>query len=563
MRWIIISRGGRRIQVLLAAFLLACISLWSTQEAWAVTAQKVDEDPEGNPYVAGELIVVYESGVETKAAEELPEEVEGEVEEELPAVDAQVIEFPEVKQEGSEAEREQDLQQKKEALERQPGVVAADYNYLRAASFVPDDPRFEAQYGLDKIGAPQAWNRTPGDPNVRISIVDTGIDVGHPDLGSKVVAQRSFVGPVESSSGQDNAGHGTAVAGVAAAITDNARGVAGTCPDCSLMAAKVGNKLRSISAKDEIEGINWSTDNGADVINISLGGAGAIEAEKRAVDRARSEGIVVVAAAGNEDTNEPSYPAAYPSAISVAATNRNDRKADFSNFGRTIDVAAPGVDILTTDIRRGDGFGSGNYSDPSGTSFSSPFAAGVAGLLVAQGRSADEVRSRLESTAEDIGPGGKDSYYGNGRIDAAAAVGAVAQTPPPEGLPNTAPKIKAGRPGPGAEIKDRKPTIRATVKDAQTDLEKSDITLTFDGKETGEFGYSGGRDRLSYEPSGKLDPGRHSVKIVARDEQGRTTTEKWSFRAEEPRGDPTTNVQFGLGFPFSDLPGEFPFGMFR
>ena len=441
------SAGNRPVQVLLVAVATALMSLWFAADAQGQATQKVDEDASGADYVAGELLVTYESGLSSEAAETLPEKAGGRVSQSLTEVDTQVVTFPEIEGEASGETREQSLERKKKALEADPAVASVDYNYLRQAFFIPDDPRFDNQYGLAKIKAPAAWNTTQGNRKVRIAIVDTGIDNNHPDLGSKIVAQRSFVGATTSPSGQDNAGHGTAVAGVAAAVTDNGRGVAGTCPNCSLMAAKISNSTDAIAVADEIQGINWATNNGADVINLSLGGPGAIEAEERAVNRAWNNGIVVVAAAGNAGTQEPNYPAAYRRSISVVATDRRDRKAGFSSFGRTVDVSAPGVNITTTDIVGPGGFAGGDYSSVDGTSFSSPMVAGVAGLLDAQGRTAPGIRKRLQSTATDLGSDGRDNRYGHGRINAAAAV--------KRGRTNVPDKPKPDRPKPNSKDRPR------------------------------------------------------------------------------------------------------------
>lgn len=413
---------NRTIPTLLAAILGALVLLFYAAGAQGQAAPAVDQDSQGADYVAGELLVTYESGLSSEAAEDLPEESGGRVSQTLGELNTQVVSFPEVQEEAASETREQALERKKRELEGDPSVASVDYNYIRQAFFTPDDPRFDDQYGLDKIKAPTAWNTTKGDRKVRIAIVDTGIDTNHPDLKSKIVAQRSFAGPTESPSGRDTAGHGTAVAGVASAITDNGAGVAGACPNCALMAAKISNSTDAIAVADEVQGINWARKNGADVINLSLGGPGAVDVEQEAVNRAWKAGVVVVAAAGNAGSREPNYPAAYRRSISVVATDARDRKAGFSSFGGTVDVAAPGVDITTTDIVGPGGFAGGGYASVDGTSFSSPMTAGAAGLLAAQGRTAPEIRKRLQSTATDLGVDGKDSVYGHGRINAAAAI---------------------------------------------------------------------------------------------------------------------------------------------
>lgn len=403
-----------RFHMVLAATLGALLVLWLAPAASGDTP-KVDEDPDGVPYVAGELLITYEEDAPSKVVEELPQEVEGEVEDTLPLADTQVVEFPKVKESGSEEEREKTLEQKKAELEKAPAVAAVDYNYVRELLYVPNDLKFRAQYGLKKIEAPKAWDRSRGSPRTRIAIVDSGIQARHPDLNAKVAAQYDFGN--RDRVAEDTVGHGTHVAGVAAAETGNRTGVAGTCPNCKLIVAKI-DRRGTIDAAGVVRGIKWSADRGADVINLSLGAEGYVEAEARAVRYARGKGAVVVAAAGNEarQGNPRIYPAAYRGVMAVGSTTRSDRRAGFSSFGKWVDVTAPGVDILSTYGR--------SYRYLDGTSFSSPFVAGVAGLLDSQGRGPRSIERRILSTAKDLGANGRDPYYGAGRVDAAAAVGA-------------------------------------------------------------------------------------------------------------------------------------------
>ncbi len=251
-------------------------------------------------------------------------------------------------------------------------------------------------------------------------MVDTGIDANHPDLKGKVIAQHDFVH--NDGTANDTAGHGTHVAGTIAASTNNGVGVAGGCPRCRLLAARVLAKNGGYDS-DIARGIVWSANNGARVINLSLGGAAYSTALKRAVDYAYNKGAVVVAAAGNTGNGTYHYPAAYPDVIAVAATDSADRRASFSSYGNWVDVAAPGVDILSTYPRwLESNFYEPGYKFMEGTSMASPHVAALAGLLAAQGRSKSEIRFRLLSTADDIGPEGRDRYTGAGLIDAAKAV---------------------------------------------------------------------------------------------------------------------------------------------
>jgi thermitase len=203
-------------------------------------------------------------------------------------------------------------------------------------------------------------------------------------------------------------------------------GVAGTCPNCSILAAKVLDATSVGTDFGVAQGIDWSKNNGAKVINLSLGGPGKSTALENAVNNAWNAGVVVVAAAGNTGDNTTFYPGAFTNSIAVAATDKHDKRASFSTYGNWIDVAAPGVKIASTYP-----VALGSYKYISGTSMASPHVAGLAGLLASQGKTNSQARNSIETTAVDLGAAGKDQFYGNGRIDAQAAVGGSPPPPPP------------------------------------------------------------------------------------------------------------------------------------
>lgn len=407
---------NRHLFVLTIAGALAILALWFSPEATAASERLLDETDNGATYVAGELIVTYKEDSSKEAppdiTEILPEQAQAEVADDLPLVDTQVIELPGIKDEASENVREQSLERAKERIADDPAVEAVDYNYVRRFSYTPNDPRYRDQYGLRQIEAPRAWDRTRGRATVRIGIVDSGIRASHPDLNGKLISQYDFGNG--DSVAEDTEGHGTHVSGVAAAETGNRAGVAGVCPNCKLVVAKV-DRRGEIDAAAVIKGINWAANRRAKVINLSLGAPGYVEAEARAVRYAQRRGAVIVAAAGNANSTVREYPAAYRGVLAVASTNRAGTRANFSNKGNWIDVAAPGVGILST--------APGGYTSLSGTSFSSPYVAGVAGLLASQRRGPAATSRRITGTATDLGSNGRDPFYGAGRLDAAAAVG--------------------------------------------------------------------------------------------------------------------------------------------
>ena len=296
----------------------------------------------------------------------------------------------------------------------------------------PSDPLYADQTDLAQIGVPEAWKTTRGDPSVVVAVIDSGVDLAHPDLvGVHVVAPRNEVW--NSSDVTDADGHGTHVTGTILADTNNAVGIAGIAPDSSLMPIKVASDSGSLSFSDVLDGVDWARVHGANIINMSLGGQ--LTPEQAALGQptftaARSAGVLMVAAAGNEATTVRMYPASFQGVMSVSAVDSTDTIADFSNTGVAVDIAAPGVDLVST-------MNDGGYLVASGTSMASPHVAGVAALVEAArpGLTVDQVEAVLRSSAVDLGAPGHDNLYGDGRVDAAAALTA----PVPDPIPNLDP----------------------------------------------------------------------------------------------------------------------------
>lgn len=400
---------GRRIGVVLVALLGASALLSLSSMAQGETSgNAVDKDSAGAPYAAGELIVVYKESASDRAVQSVDGEAGARTKDDLPALHAKLIEFPEIESERSQDTRERDLRDAKAGIERNPAVKDVYYNYVRTASFTPDDPKFKHQYGLKKPDFDDAWNRTRG-LHTRVAIVDSGADLKHPDLRKKAVAQRDFVNNDDTV--EDLFGHGTHVAGIAAARTDNGTGVAGGCPYCRLIIAKALDKDGVGYDSDIANAIMWSADQGAKAINLSLGNPAPDSILKQAIDYATSKGAVVIAAAGNNEADGSDYPAAYGNVIAVAATGPNDGRDNSYDHGDYIDVSAPGLDIIST-------VPGGGYAYYSGTSMATAHVTALAGLLAAQGRGPKAIRHRIMRTTVDLGPAGRDPYYGTGRIDA-------------------------------------------------------------------------------------------------------------------------------------------------
>lgn len=330
---------------------------------------------------------------------------------------------------------------------REPDVEYAELNYYAYALLVPNDPYYSLQWHFNDASAginiELAWDITTGDAGVTIAVLDTGIAYENykgfeqaPDLtGTLFVAGYNFVKGNEHANDDD--GHGTHVAGTLAQTTNNNQDVAGIAFDCSIMPVKVLSRRGVGSYTDIADGIYFAADNGADIINMSLGGAGDSTTLRDAVAYAYNQGVTIICAAGNEfqEGNPPSYPAAYDDyCIAVGATRYDRTRAYYSNTGSYLDLAAPGGDLNVD--QNADGYGDGilqqtfglNPKDWGlwfyiGTSMAAPHVSGVAALLISTGVSGpDTIRQVLEDTAIDLGPAGWDAEYGWGLVDAYAVL---------------------------------------------------------------------------------------------------------------------------------------------
>jgi subtilisin family serine protease len=300
-------------------------------------------------------------------------------------------------------------------------VTFAEPDVAVSGDFVVSDPAYldpSRGYGQQLLGLDAAWNITPGSGDVVIAIVDTGINAAHPEFAGRIVPGYDFINKDDNAT--DDHGHGTHVAGIAAAGI-NGVGTVGVCPECKLMPVKVLSAGNSGTWGSVSKGILFAVDNGADVINLSLGATISSTTLISAVQYAADHDVVVVAAAGNLASKLPFYPAAAPGVIGVSGTDMQDSFWAVSNYGDYIDVAAPGVAIYSTYY---DLVNSSGYAFMSGTSMASPFVAGLAGLVRSDrpDLTAVETSELLGQTAVDLGDAGWDPYYGSGRIDAGTAL---------------------------------------------------------------------------------------------------------------------------------------------
>lgn len=306
----------------------------------------------------------------------------------------------------------------------------------------PNDPLFAQQWALEQsndedMDALQAWGITIGDPSVRVVVLDTGTQQDHPDIHQ--VTGQSFTGTgVNGGPGNDCDNHGTCVAGCIAATINNNFGVVGIAPGTRVQAAKIFNEidflglfcLPFLESQDSwtVAGITWASTSGARVTNSSWGGGSASPAITTAFDTTAAAGVLHIAAAGNDGTATLNYPSSLASVNAVAALASDGSRASFSTYGPGLFISAPGAAVLTTDRTGSDGYGGDAWTTIDGTSFASPYTAGVAALVISANPALtpDEVKSILAQTAVDKGTPGYDTDFGWGFVNAGAAVAAAA-----------------------------------------------------------------------------------------------------------------------------------------
>lgn len=298
----------------------------------------------------------------------------------------------------------------------------AEPHYVYLTNEAPDDPMLEKanipndllfsqyQWNLPAIETNRGWNLSKGSKDVIIAVIDTGADLDHTDLHGQFVSGYNVVDPKKKPS--DDVGHGTHVSGIIGALVNNGEGVAGMSWYNKIMPVKALDASGSGTTYAVAEGVIWAADHGAKVINMSLGNYADSQFLHDAIKYAYDRDVLLVAASGNDNTERPGYPAAYPEVLAVGATNQDMSRAEYSNYGDYIDVTAPGTNIAST-------YPGNQYAALSGTSMASPHVAAMAGLIRSLNPDLTnrEVMDLMISQAVDLGAKGKDKYYGNGQVD--------------------------------------------------------------------------------------------------------------------------------------------------
>lgn len=471
------------------------------------------------------------------------------IEEEIPGSRTKVIDLP----------KDLPVEKAVTIYENVPFVEYAEPDFVLEPTKFPNDPFFDRLWGLHNTGqtggdydvdidAPQAWNVSVGDPDTTVAVIDSGVNIGHPDLKDNIWINPGEIprngkdddnnGYVDDTRGwdfinddpsvydrQDGERHGTHVAGTIAAVGNNDRGVTGVNWRASIVPLKfLGPEGGFVS--DAVEAIDYAVAEGVDISNNSWGGGFYSQTLKDAIDRADAAGHLFVAAAGNggsdgmgdDNDQNPFYPASYDSSniISVAATNKGDYLTRFSNYGdTTVDLGAPGLNILST-------LPGNDYGYFSGTSMAAPHVAGTAALIksTSPGLDDNQIKTQIMSYVDER-PALQGKTVSGGRLNAYRAI--------TENGDGEDPVVFNVEPAPNATIEDRTPIIRAIVRDNRTNLAKQNIRLYLDGRRLTNFYYNRDNDRLA-RGTGRLSYDRHTVKILAYDGAGNVKIARWSFR---------------------------------
>lgn len=368
-------------------------------------------------WAKGRILVVPRAGLPAQAFANILKDHEGKARK-IGQSELYIVDVPEYSEEGIVA-----------TLQRHPHLKFADLDHAVTPAFVPNDPMYTNAWQHPIIGSPAAWDITQGS-GITIAILDTGIDNTHPDLASKLVSGWNFYD--NNSNFSDVLGHGTAVAGTAAAATNNSVGIAAIAGQSMIMPLRITD-LNGIGYSSTIsQALIYAADHGARVANASFEGLSSNLSIRNAAQYMKDKGGLVTVSAGNTGTLE-SFTVT-TSMLAIAATDLYDNKANFSSYGDYVSLAAPGQNFYSTRL-------GGDYMPVAGTSFSSPLTAGVIALMMSANPQLGsvDIENLLFSTAVDLGAAGKDVYFGYGRVNAAAAVLAAKNATPT--IDSTAPAI--------------------------------------------------------------------------------------------------------------------------
>jgi subtilisin family serine protease len=447
-------------------------------------------------FAQGQILVKPAAGLASEKLDKILEESGGKARRRLKGLETRVVEVPV----GRELEFANRLSKRKD-------IAYAEPNLRFKPEAVVNDPSYGSQWHLPLMGVPTAWANGSGK-GVTVAICDTGVNAAHPDLAGQVV--NGWNTSANNADTSDIYGHGTKVAGVVAATANNLVGGASVAPAAKILAMRITDSSDgSAYISDMAECVTWAADNGARVANISYSGAAGSATVWNAGSYMMSKGGLVVVAAANAAT-DPGYDNS-PYVFTAAATDSGDNRASYSNYGKFVDIAAPGSSIFTTE--RG-----GGYATVSGTSFASPNAAAVAALVLSTNPALQptDVTAIITSSAKDLGTVGWDAYFGFGRVDAGAAVTMAANVATSD---RTAPTVAVQTPGTGTTVKD---LVTVDVK-ATDDFGVMSVDLYADGVLVGTDTQEDPAVPYVYRfawDSTKVSDGTHKLTAKAKDAAG-------------------------------------------
>ncbi|MEW6207796.1 MAG: S8 family serine peptidase [Acidobacteriota bacterium] len=458
-------------------------------------------DRERETFVRGRLLIGVRPQIAKKSARRLFADFGARRSTEIRGTQVYIVDLPEGVSEESYIDIYSSL----------PEVEFVELDQLHSPDeMIPNDPSFQSQWHLPKVSAPAAWSLTTGSNAVKIAILDTGVDPYHPDLSSKLVPGWNIFNNTPDT--RDVYGHGTKVAGVAAASTNNATGVASVGWNCLIMPIRVSDTKGYATTSAIANGLVWAADHGARVANISY----KVTTSSTVTNSAKyfyGKGGVIAVSAGNDATFDSAPDNPY--VLTVSGTASDDSLASFSTRGNNIDLSAPAVSVLTTTS-------GGGYGPASGTSFSAPLVAGAAGLLLSMDASlsAQKVRDILCQAADDRGPSGWDSSYGWGRLNVDQAVRRSTGSPPPPPPPGdtTPPVVSITSPAPSS-------TLSGTVTVAVTASDNTgvaSVNLQIDGASLGAVSQSSYNFTWNTTAAGD---GPHTLTAQATDLAGNVSTQ--------------------------------------
>lgn len=392
-------------------------------------------------------------------------------------------------------------------MSRHSDVEYVEPDYVATTLATTNDPYFTqgSQWHLAKIQAPSAWDLSTGSSTLKVAVVDSGVNAAHPDLAGKVLAGYDFF--ANDSDPTDENGHGTAVAGVISPAANNALGVAGVTWNCPILPVRVLGADGSGSYSAIANGIIYAADQGARIINLSLGGTASSTTLQSAINYAWSKNCIIVAAAGNNGNNVAFYPAACTNVVAVSATDASDVKATWSNYGSYVDVAAPGVNIMTL-------FGTDQYATWNGTSFASPVTSGVVALMASSNPalSNSQIVGLLTANSDDVGTAGYDVNTGYGRVNAYRAVlAAKSQTSTADTI---APVTKITSPADGSTVKTPSQKVAVSATD---NVKVTKVALYADGVLVGSSNTASATFTWS---TSKISTGSHQLQAYGYDAAG-------------------------------------------